>query len=814
MKTIFRNFISVIKRYKVSSIINILGLSLAFASLYIILTQVYWEFTYNSGIKDNKHVYQIECQDFFGDNSYMALTNRPFIDKIAETSTLVENVGLCFFTGPIKVNYKLDNNDDFFSFDGEFIKISMGILDVLSYNLISGDFKELEQKNTVAISQSYSKKYNLNSGDLIYVGESKLEKKIVAVYKDFPNNCFINENGFIYYLEDENLNNINNYNYNGYIKISPNTSVSDVTKELKDIMVGVLKQNYRERIERGEIQVQEEDLDKFEESNDNLEIRLTPLNKTYFNKNTSYQPGNIGDIEMVITLLAIAILIIIIALVNFLNFFFALVPKRIKSVNTYKIHGCNVRTLRLSLIFESVGIIVISLLISWLIIYIVSINVPANLFKASLKFSDNIVVLIITTITALLVAILSSVYPAYYITSFEPSFVIKGNFGSTKRGRLLRNLLVGFQFAVSIGLLASSLLINKQFKFVQNFDYGFNSENVLSFNPKVKLVTPQDKGGLLETFEDMLRQNPQIIDIAASSRNLVNSGGMSWGRDLDGGESVIYSVIPVSYNFLKFMGINIIEGRDFTINDENSLNGVYIFNKEAKDQFDLRLDTKLSGHSGEYAPIVGFCENFNFKPLQYGVEPLAFYVFGENPWQIPSHIYIRTVSNANVKEVVNHINNCVNTLLQNDENVDVRYFQDELNDNYTSVKKIMLLIHVFTFISILISIMGVFGLVLFESQYRRKEICLRRVNGATVKDILIMFNKKYIIMVLICSAIAIPISYYFVSKWLQNFVYKISISPLIFVSSILIILAITIIIVTISSYKVATENPSATLNKE
>ncbi len=914
MKIIFRNFVSVLKRYKVSNIINILGLSLAFASLFIILSQVYWNFTYNHGIKDYKKIYQIEIyRGDFGLNSYIPLISIPYFDELLSTSTSIETGGLltpdnAFFNQDIPFKYKKENNDIFFISHGYFQEVDTGILDLLSYEPIIGDLQELEKNvKSVAISESYSKKYQLYPGDFIYLqlddeatndfesnnvnskdyntneinpnSNSKdfntnevnpnpnpnysnsnyssqnsnyssqnsnysntnsnysntnysnsnevnsnpnsidfiptyTEFKIVAIYKDFPENCFNNKNGFIYISETNRKENYDkdNSSYCGFIKLYSKDDVKKVEDELLDIILD----NNRIEIEKllDDEEITNEQAENFLSSSSNVKVRLTPLNKTFFSRVEFFNIGEQGSKEVTLILLSIAILIIVMALVNFINFFFALVPKRIKSINTYKVYGSKTSILRFSLMFESFGIVVISLLVSILIVNFINAFSPINILFNKFELYDKVILVLIIILIAIVFSLLSSIYPSYYITSFEPSFIIKGNFGSTQKGRLLRKILIGFQFVVSIGLLSSSLLVKNQYKFIQNFDYGFKTDNIYSLDLKsiINQINNFDKKDFQRSFkilENKLKENPIIVDLTIGSSNFVEPAGLHRGTFLNDKE-LIYSANFVSHNFLKFMGIEVFEGRDFNINDTKGDKNLLIFNREAKDTYNLNLDQKIDDLN-----ILGFCENFNFKPLQYKISPYAFYVRKENASYIPFfHFYIKTISNANAKEVVNHINRCVDEVFPDVEKTNVITFKEEIENNYKKEKDIIVLINAFTIVAIVISIMGVFGLVLFESEYRRKEICLRRVNGATIKDILIMFNKKYIIMVLICSVIAIPISYYFVSKWLQNFAFKIKISSFIFIISILIILVITIITVTISSYKVATENPATTLNRE
>ena len=263
------------------------------------------------------------------------------------------------------------------------------------------------------------------------------------------------------------------------------------------------------------------------------------------------------------------------------------------------------------------------------------------------------------------------------------------------------------------------------------------------------------------------------------------------------------------------MGIKISGGRNFTRADELKENGTFIFNEKARKEFELTLEDKVNGHR-KATDIAGFCEDFNFKPLQYATEPFAFYVFGAHPWQMPRHVYIRTTAGADIESLSRYI---IDTILEFDpqmvrEKIRVQDFKEELGIEYEKEKKLTLLITLFTFLSIIISLMGVFGLVLFETQYRRKEIGLRRVHGASVNEILMMFNSKFIKIVTICFIIAVPVSWYAVNTWLSGFAYRVPLYWWVFAIAFVIVLAVTVSIVTLKSLRAAYENPSNSIRTE
>ena len=367
---------------------------------------------------------------------------------------------------------------------------------------------------------------------------------------------------------------------------------------------------------------------------------------------------------------------------------------------------------------------------------------------------------------------------------------------------MLRYTLVGVQYVISISLIIVTLFIQMQHNYMMNYDMGFDKGGILAVDGPT--ITSYQQ---MDALSDKLRQNPMVTDVTFSAGDIVAPQRMGWGREFRD-KRISFQSYPVAWNFLDFMGIKVVEGRDFTKDDYQRANGVFIFNESAKRAFEFTLDDKLNGHA-DNTDIVGFCEDFHFKPLQYGVEPFCFYVFGSSPWYYPSHVYVRIAAGTGIREAIRYVRETVMAFdpsLEADK-VYVKIFDEELGKYYDAEERLARLIAAFSLLSIVISMLGVFGLVLFETQYRRKEIGIRRVNGASVRSILKMFNMQFLRIVGICTVIALPISYYIVDRWLQGFATRMPMHWWVFVLAVLIVAAITALTVTARSWRAANENP-------
>ena len=348
---------------------------------------------------------------------------------------------------------------------------------------------------------------------------------------------------------------------------------------------------------------------------------------------------------------------------------------------------------------------------------------------------------------------------------------------------------------------------------------GFDKENLLVATLPYEAVNGPWTDVLdytkRDALIDRLMQNPQIKDIAMSRGQLTQSM-MSWTRPMPNGSEHEFRVHVVSHNFLQVMGIDIVEGRDFMPSDELTESGALIFNETAAKQFELTAESAIDGHIGwAKTQVVGICKDFNFQSAHYDVRPFAFLIYGKYGFDLPRIAYIRTVAGADIAEVRKHIIDTVLDISPNSdpEKIDVKFFDNELEMVYQREDKLSTLVTLFSFLSIVISIIGVFGLVLFETQYRRREIGIRRVHGASVGGILQMFNRKYLYIVAICSAVAIPVSYYIIDQWMQQYVYRTPMSWWVYALAVGVILLITIVTVSLRSWSAANENPTQSIMK-
>ena len=804
-----RNFLTLLRRYTTSSVLNIVGMAVAFAAVYLIAVQVTFDLSYNRVIKNSERIYRLEYPSWSMDGTWWCGWNRMIPDQLCAVCPEIETAGsIDMISNPTyQDEYSIKRNSTVDNFTIKVAGAELEGLAVFPFEFIEGGIDdEFKTYYGMIISESIAKRFNLKVGDRINYGRgavNQAQRTISGIYRDFPKpSTMAMSQGYILMPEAE-LENETDWSTTYYVLLREGASVEDVEKRMREAVIDdCRKKGYSEQETKLQLA--------------RVEPRLTPIADLYFADDTQAEWIH-GSRTTTYTLIAIAVLILVISFINFVNFFFALIPSRIRAVNNYKIFGAPTAKLRSSFLFETVGLILVSLLVAAGIVVIFADTPLKEYISTSVAINDNWSLAGAIALGVIIFGVVVSLYPAWYITKFSPAFVIKGDFAASRSGRILRYALVGVQYVISITLIICSLFIYRQHQYMLTKDMGFDRENLLVATLPYEAVyggwTFESDYTKRDALLNRLKQNPQIKEIALGRGNITHSR-MQWTRPVENGESVIFGVYVVSWNYLKTMGIDIVDGRDFLPSDEYSETGALIFNEQASKELGLTVGEQINGHlDNANTSIVGICKDFCFQSAHYGITPFAFLVYGKYGWDQPRVAYIRTVAGADIAEIRKYITNTILDLSPNSdpEKIKVEFFDNELELVYQREDKLSTLIAMFSFLSIVISIIGVFGLVLFETQYRRREIGIRRVHGASVGEILSLFNRKYLYIVAICSAVAIPVSYYIISRWMEQYVYRVEMSWWVYALAVGVILAITVVTVTLRSFKAATENPTESI---
>lgn len=811
MKIAFRNFLTTLRRYKISSLLNVIGLTLAFTAFYVIMTQVWWELGYNRSLHEADRIYLVENEDWYEPGKWSSWLNRPVPERVIASTAGVE-VGGCMWGGFGSGTCWTSNEPSFGynKFSASCGSVSLPFLDVFAFRSVEGDVHDLGKPKSVIVSREAAERMRVGVGSLIWVDTDEPQPdgamEVVAVFEDFPDNSLLGECEVVKNLGETNLYTTSEWSFNYFVKFRPGADPDEFARQWTNVNQEMQREAAEKRAAAGDAADDDDESGIYG-------VRLSPVSELYF-ESDSQAPCRQGSVVTTYTLLGIAVLVIVLAFINFVNFFFALVPVRIRTVNTFKVFGAPASSLRFNFVFEAFGLVLIALLAAWYVSFALQGTEFASYISASLALSQNLEVVGLVAVVAFVMALAASLYPAWYITSFAPALVVKGSFGGTRSGRRLRTLLLGVQFFISIGLIIATSFIRLQHDYMMHYDMGFDKENLLA-------VQLSERGAVsYDALRQKLLSDPQVKDVTGATSRLVSVGRMGWGREFKGRQVAFQSYI-VQPDFLRVMGIPITDGRDFLESDFDKELGTMIFNEAARREFEMQVGDRINGFVSPDEQIVGFCADFNFKPLQYGVSPFCFYLLPkkiqqENYWHLPHVVYVRMTPGADIAAVTAHIRRCIAEVDPRTEPGDivVRVFDEELGLEYDNERKLTAIVGLFALLAVVIALMGVFGLVLFETQHRRREIAVRRVMGASRGEILAMFNRRYVMLVAVCFVLAVPVSIWAVRHWLAGFAYAVPLYWWVFALALAGVLAVTALTVTVRSWHAVNENPAESVKSE
>lgn len=811
MKIAFRNFLTTLRRYKISSLLNVIGLTLAFTAFYVIMTQVWWELGYNRSLHEADRIYLVENEDWYEPGKWSSWLNWPVPERVIASTAGVE-VGGCMWGGFGSGTCWTSNEPSFGynKFSASCGSVSLPFLDVFAFRSVEGDVHDLGKPKSVIVSREAAERMRVGVGSLIWVDTDEPQPdgamEVVAVFEDFPDNSLLGECEVVKNLGETNLYTTSEWSFNYFVKFRPGADPDEFARQWTNVNQEMQREAAEKRAAAGDAADDDDESGIYG-------VRLSPVSELYF-ESDSQAPCRQGSVVTTYTLLGIAVLVIVLAFINFVNFFFALVPVRIRTVNTFKVFGAPASSLRFNFVFEAFGLVLIALLAAWYVSFALQGTEFASYISASLALSQNLEVVGLVAVVAFVMALAASLYPAWYITSFAPALVVKGSFGGTRSGRRLRTLLLGVQFFISIGLIIATSFIRLQHDYMMHYDMGFDKENLLA-------VRLSERGAVsYDALRQKLLSDPQVKDVTGATSRLVSVGRMGWGREFKGRQVAFQSYV-VQPDFLRVMGIPITDGRDFLESDFDKELGTMIFNEAARREFEMQVGDRINGFVSPDEQIVGFCADFNFKPLQYGVSPFCFYLLPkkiqqENYWHLPHVVYVRMTPGADIAAVTAHIRRCIAEVDPRTEPGDivVRVFDEELGLEYDNERKLTAIVGLFALLAVVIALMGVFGLVLFETQHRRREIAVRRVMGASRGEILAMFNRRYVMLVAVCFVLAVPVSIWAVRHWLAGFAYAVPLYWWVFALALAGVLAVTALTVTVRSWRAVNENPAESVKSE
>lgn len=786
------------RRYRVATLLNLLGLGVAVATFYLFMTQVIYNRTYNHNIHDYKHMYRLEIYGGLFGEAWGCNICRPFVTLLKEIPQVKDATYISPYIN--KTDVKVGNR----TITVPLINMGKPGIEFFTGKLLSGSSKTCADGANVIVNRSTAEKMfgTANAVGKTFEGENNNETKttvtVVGVSEDMPDNCTL-PNG-VYVCENESvMNEQSEWSFNVYLLLDDGANPKKVERAIK---LAFMKDNgYSEKDEK-----------KFDKEV-NMKIRITPVDDIYFSGVGPKDRGNRGLVDV---LTVASVFVLFIAMLNLLNFSLSEVPMRMRGINTRRVMGASIGSLRMKMILENVVFAFVGLVIGILLIVAFQRSETCmKLVSGDIHFASHMVLAAAMAVSALVVGALSAMIPAFYSTSFAPAMVLKGSFGLSPRGRQLRMAIMAVQFCVAFALAIYIGVMSNQSSYIFNSDYGFNKNEVfyawLSQEAKAKR----------DAIRAELKKLPFVESVGFAQNAIGTSDGyMSWGRG-DNEHQMTLQVLPCDYEYLHTMQLKITEGRDFREADMKT--GAYVLNEAAMKQYKWLAVGDSIGRQNEWGPtsnylIVGTCNNFKLKSMRCDNSnvAVAFIIFGPDMEQWGdrcNQVFVRVAKNQDKLEAKRRIAEVLNKL-DGSQKYEMKFLDDDLQQTYVDEFRFISQVKLFAIICIIITVIGVFSLTMFETEYRRKEIAIRKVMGSSVGSVVSLFALRYAVPLVVAFVIAAPIGWWLSNSWLQSFAEHTPIHWWLFPISFVAVSAVVVLTVVVQSWRVATANPVESIKTE
>jgi putative ABC transport system permease protein len=787
---------------KLFSSINILGLSLGIALCFLIMLFVQDELSFD---KFNKNSDRIARVVFGGNVNGGKISEAGVMAPVAAAMKKdfpeVEDATRILRMGEPKITYQQNvfKNDKLAFVDPNFFS-------VFTMPLIEGDSKNvLAQANTIVVSETLAKKY-FGSGEavgkVISINGDTGYYKITGVMKDMPSNSHFQFDllASLTGFKDATNDSWMYGSYYTYLLLKPGADLTTMQGKLPGMVEKYMGPQIQQQMGLS--------LEQFRTKGNQLGFTLQPLTSIhlYSHTNTEFEPG--GNASYVYIFGGIALFMLVVACINFVNLSTAGASKRAKEVGIKKVIGSERGQLVKQFLSESVLISLFALLIAAVLVWL-ALPVFNEVSGKQLHFDIKPVLAFIGL--GLAVGILAGIYPAFYLSSFKPIAVLKGKFVTGNRTFGLRKGLVVFQFFISVMLIIGTIVVYQQMKFIQNKDLGFKKEQVLVLPNSWAL------GKNEQVYKNEMLNDPRIENATTSwykpagPSNFNNALAFPQGNDqllLNGIE------YHVDENYIPTLGIQMATGRNFSKEFATDSTGI-ILNETAVRALGWNNETAINkiiirqnSERGNNTPfhIIGVVKNFNFKSLHESISPLMMSLQPEGG-------LIFKVKTTDVAGLLSSMKTKWESY-KTGEPFTYSFLDELFEKAYAAEQKTSTLLNIFAVITIFVSCLGLFGLVTYTVEQKTKEIGIRKVLGASVPQVSIMVSKEFIKLVLIACVIAFPLAWYAMHQWLQDFAFRINISWTVFVIAALMALSIALLTVGFKAVKAALSNPVRSLRTE
>ena len=802
----FRNFFRLafqnLIKHKSSSIINILGLAIGISCSILFILYVNYETNYDNYNTKSNRIYRLAVKASIGDTKInqtysSAITFSKLLEEFPEIETGVKffNIGEI----PVITGEKTFYESRFFGVDSTFF-------DVFSLDLLYGaPDKALIRPNTMVITQTTALKYfdTENAiGNILRVDFGDwfglVDFEITGVSEDVPSQSHFHYDFLVSLTSFPDLINNTGWTSNNfltYLVLKEGTSKAGFDDKLPEFTRKYMGgDQFDEWVAKGNF----------------WEYYLQPITDIHLDSdlNGEFEPN--GNRTYVYIFSVISIIILLIACINFMNLSTARSSLRAKEVGLKKVVGSSRFRLIQQFLSESILLSFISLFLSILIIELVLPFYRDFVGKPlDINYFENPVIIPSLIVLALVIGIISGSYPAFFLSSFKPVVVLKGNIGDNKGGVWLRNILVVFQFAITVVLIIGTITIFRQLNYFQNKNLGFDKEQVLVI---------KNPGSLYDntlTFKEKLREHNTVISVSGSNtlpgKSFSNIGFGAEGVE----ESFTLNLCICDYDFLNTLKLKLNDGRFFS-KEFPADSSAAVINRKAADLlgWDDPIGRKINNWSSERGDfhVIGVIEDYHYESLHQEVRPMALFLTDGYYEREEGFISIRFSTNS-VAETIKYAEETWNTFAPGTP-FKYSFLNSDYEDLYLNEKQTRKLFTIFTVLAIFIACLGLYGLASFVADQRTREIGIRKVMGASVFRVVRTLNLNFTLWILLANIIAWPVAWFIMKQWLQNFAYRIDLSLWSFIVASVLTLIIAYVVISIQTVRAALRNPAETLQHE
>jgi len=819
-KTAWRNM----TKNKVSSLINVLGLSIGITCALLILVYIQNELSFDKFHKDSSRIFQVTLngnlngQEFWGGN-IGAPVGAALLHDIPE----IESYTRFYKPNDAVLRYESGNSAAKYFTETRILAVDSNFLQLFDFQMLEGHAAEaLMRPGSLVITESMARKYfgTENAlGKTVLVNENRTPYIVTAILKDIPSQSSLQ---FDMLMPINDFPVVKRMSWSWvwrltvcYVKLKNHVPTDpENIKQLESKFPATVKSYAASAFKRiGK------PFDEFLKNGGKWDLHLLPLTRIHLHSSGIEMPwiNHISSIKFVYIFGSIAVFIILLACVNFMNMSTARASKRAREIGIRKVVGSTRNQLIRQLLSETLLVTLISAAFSVVLVSVMlgpfsRVTGEAMIIDSGL-FNQLVLGLALLVI---LISLLAGIYPAFYLTSFEPVAVLKGS-GISKSGKTnhqIRNGLVIFQFTISTIIIVCTLVVFKQLRFFRNADMGFDKENVLIISNSSRL------GKSEETFRNSIAQAPGILSASiTSSMPTAGTFGDEYQPESEGTEHLVSNIDINSYmvdeSFIPTLHIKVLKGRNFSkqFNDSASV----ILNEEAVAQIGWKDPIgkwmKYPGNNDQRFRVIGVVKNFNVESMHTSITPFALFNTASKTYDIGATHLIARVRPDDIFKTINQLESKWKSFSVA-EPFDYKFLDGEFDAKYRSEQRLGKLFTIFTCLSIFIACLGLFGLCTYMAERRMKELGVRKVLGASFYTLVALLTRDFLRLSLIAVFIASPIAWYAMHNWLQDFAYRIEIGWVIFVIAGLATLGVTLCTISFQAIKAASLNPIKSLRTE